>query len=205
MSRVRDRRARLLGADLTDKVVVITGGSRGIGRATALAAAARGFRVVVGYASNRGGGERGRLRNRGQERQGHRGEMRCRQREPTSSRCSRRRTSSARSARSSTMPASSGRSVARRGHVGRAHPAHDGGQRHRQHSVRARGGEADVDRAMAARAASSSICRRSPRSSARPTPMSIMPPPRARSIPSRSVSAMKSPAKAFASRRSGPG
>jgi NAD(P)-dependent dehydrogenase (short-subunit alcohol dehydrogenase family) len=41
-----------LGADVTDKVVVITGGSRGIGRATAIAAAARGFRVVVGYASN---------------------------------------------------------------------------------------------------------------------------------------------------------
>ena len=38
---------------MTDKVVVITGGSRGIGRATALAAAARGFRVVVGYASNK--------------------------------------------------------------------------------------------------------------------------------------------------------
>ena len=37
---------------MTDKVVVITGGSRGIGRATALAAAARGFRIVVGYASN---------------------------------------------------------------------------------------------------------------------------------------------------------
>jgi NAD(P)-dependent dehydrogenase (short-subunit alcohol dehydrogenase family) len=37
---------------LTDKVVIITGGSRGIGRATAIAAAARGFRVVVGYASN---------------------------------------------------------------------------------------------------------------------------------------------------------
>jgi NAD(P)-dependent dehydrogenase (short-subunit alcohol dehydrogenase family) len=37
---------------VTDKVVVITGGSRGIGRATALAAAARGYRVVVGYASN---------------------------------------------------------------------------------------------------------------------------------------------------------
>ena len=30
-----------------------TGGSRGIGRATALAAAARGFRVVIGYASNK--------------------------------------------------------------------------------------------------------------------------------------------------------
>jgi NAD(P)-dependent dehydrogenase (short-subunit alcohol dehydrogenase family) len=41
-----------LGAALTDKVVIITGGSRGIGRATAIAAAARGFRVVVGYASN---------------------------------------------------------------------------------------------------------------------------------------------------------
>jgi NAD(P)-dependent dehydrogenase (short-subunit alcohol dehydrogenase family) len=38
---------------VTDKVVVITGGSRGIGRATAIAAAARGFRVVVGYASNK--------------------------------------------------------------------------------------------------------------------------------------------------------
>ncbi|WP_413815288.1 SDR family oxidoreductase [Bradyrhizobium sp.] len=38
---------------VTDKVVVITGGSRGIGRATAIATAARGFRVVVGYASNK--------------------------------------------------------------------------------------------------------------------------------------------------------
>ena len=37
---------------MTDTVVIITGGSRGIGRATALAAAARGFRVVVGYAAN---------------------------------------------------------------------------------------------------------------------------------------------------------
>jgi NAD(P)-dependent dehydrogenase (short-subunit alcohol dehydrogenase family) len=42
----------VLGVGVTDKVVVITGGSRGIGRAAALAAAARGYRVVVGYASN---------------------------------------------------------------------------------------------------------------------------------------------------------
>ena len=41
-----------IGGRLTDKVAVITGGSRGIGRAAALAAAARGYRVVVGYASN---------------------------------------------------------------------------------------------------------------------------------------------------------
>src|SRR6201992_408786 len=38
---------------MPDKVVVITGGSRGIGRATAIAAAARGFRVVIGYATNK--------------------------------------------------------------------------------------------------------------------------------------------------------
>jgi NAD(P)-dependent dehydrogenase (short-subunit alcohol dehydrogenase family) len=37
---------------VTDRVVVITGASRGIGRAAAIAAAELGFRVVVGYASN---------------------------------------------------------------------------------------------------------------------------------------------------------
>jgi NAD(P)-dependent dehydrogenase (short-subunit alcohol dehydrogenase family) len=42
----------LWGQILTDRVAIITGGSRGIGRATALAAAARGFRICVGYASN---------------------------------------------------------------------------------------------------------------------------------------------------------
>jgi NAD(P)-dependent dehydrogenase (short-subunit alcohol dehydrogenase family) len=41
-----------VGVVLTDRVAIITGGSRGIGRATAIAAAARGFRICVGYASN---------------------------------------------------------------------------------------------------------------------------------------------------------
>src|SRR5260370_17754999 len=40
------------GQILTDSVVIIAGGGRGMGGATALAAAARGFRVCVGYASN---------------------------------------------------------------------------------------------------------------------------------------------------------
>ncbi len=39
-------------ATARDRVAVITGGSRGIGRATALAAARRGWRVVIGYVSN---------------------------------------------------------------------------------------------------------------------------------------------------------
>jgi NAD(P)-dependent dehydrogenase (short-subunit alcohol dehydrogenase family) len=42
-----------LGTNVIDKVVIVTGGSRGIGRAAAIAAAARGFRVVVGYVSNK--------------------------------------------------------------------------------------------------------------------------------------------------------
>ncbi len=42
----------MTGANLTDKVAIITGGGRGIGRAAALAAAARGFKVCIGYASN---------------------------------------------------------------------------------------------------------------------------------------------------------
>ena len=37
---------------MTDRVAIVTGGSRGIGRATAIAAASRGFRVCVGYVSH---------------------------------------------------------------------------------------------------------------------------------------------------------
>lgn len=38
--------------DGSNKVVIVTGGSRGIGRATSLQAAKRGWRVCIGYVSN---------------------------------------------------------------------------------------------------------------------------------------------------------
>lgn len=50
-----------------NNVVIVTGGSRGIGRAAALAVAARGYTVVVGYVSNKAAadGVVGKIEGRG--------------------------------------------------------------------------------------------------------------------------------------------
>jgi NAD(P)-dependent dehydrogenase (short-subunit alcohol dehydrogenase family) len=168
---------------LTDKVAIITGGSRGIGRATAIAAAARGFRVCIGYVSNE----------------------------------------SAANEVVAAIEAKNGKAIAVKCDVGQESDilalfnAADafGTLGALVNNAGIVGPTARVEdmpaeriqrrRATAARAASSSIFPRSPPSLVRPIPMSITRRRKALSIHSRSGSAMKSPARGFASRRSGPG
>ncbi len=85
-------------------VLVVTGGSRGIGAATALLGAERGYAVVVNYASNVDAAERvcARIHQQGGEAVAVRGDVA----NPTiSSISSRQPIGSARSPASSTMPA----------------------------------------------------------------------------------------------------
>ena len=48
-----------MSTEYKGQIALVTGASRGIGRATALAAASRGYKVVVGYASNKPAAETG--------------------------------------------------------------------------------------------------------------------------------------------------
>ena len=132
---------------MTDKVVVITGGSRGIGRATALAAAARGFRVVVGYASNEAAAKE--VVSLIERKNGKAIAVKC--------------DVGSESDILALFKAADefgtlGALVNNAGIVGKSGvrvedmsaeriQRSDGGQRHRQHFVRARGGEAHVDQA----------------------------------------------------------
>ena len=138
-------RVELWEADVTDKVVVITGGSRGIGRATALAAAARGYRVVVGYASNKAAADEVV------------GEIEGKNGKAIAVKCDVAEESDILALfKAADEFGTLGALVNNAGIVGKSGvrvdemsaeriQRSDGGQRHRRHPLRARGGEADVD------------------------------------------------------------
>ena len=188
---------------MTDKVVIVTGGSRGIGRATAIAAAARGFKICVGYAANEAAARE--VVATIEARNGKAIAVKC-------------DVASEEDILALFKAADEfgtlGALVNNAGIIG----------------VTSRVDEMSaerIQRMMAINITGSILCAREAvkrmstrhggkggvivnlssvaANSARPTPMSITRPPRARSIPSRSGSAMRSRAKASASRRSGPG
>ena len=193
----------IVGATLTDKVVIITGGSRGIGRATAIAAAARGFRVCVGYASNEAAARE--VVSAIEAKNGKAIAVKCDVGSESDILAL---------FKAADKFGTLGALVNNAGIVGPTSRVDEMSAERIQRMMAvnvtgsmlcAREAVKRMSTDMAARAASSSICRRSPRNSARPIPMSIMRRPRARSIPSPSASATKSPAKAFASPAIRPG
>ena len=62
------RRARALRADMSQQVVIVTGGSRGIGAATARLLGEQKASVIVNYRNAKDRGRRGRARHRGRRR-----------------------------------------------------------------------------------------------------------------------------------------
>ena len=166
------------------KVLLVTGGGRGIGAAICRLGAAAGYRVAINYASNQSAADALVAEIRGGRRRGFCRQGRCRQRgrnrghvrgggprlwpaRRTCQQCRHRRCQGA-----------------RRRDERRAAGAHDAHQCRRLHPLRPRGGEAHVDAVTAARAAPSSTSRRPRRCWARRASMSTTPLPRARSIPS---------------------
>ena len=185
-----------------DKVLIVTGGSRGIGAATCLLAAERGYAVVVNYAGNveaaehvaaqihkRGGtavAVRGDVSHRGRRRAhlprrrphgeaGGAGQQCRHHRAERAGRGARRERASTASLRSTS-------------------PARSSAPGRRSSACR---------RATAARAAASSTSARPPPSSARPASMSTMLRPRAPSTPSPSGWRSRWRARASASTRCG--
>ena len=164
-----------------NKVLIVTGGARGIGAATAKLAAMRGYAVCVNYRQNQAAAEsvvaeiagRRRERARGRRRRRVRGRCRAAVRD---GRC--RARAADRTGQQRRHP---GAADARRPDRRRADRSRLRHQRARHVSLRARSGAADVDDVTAAPAARSSTSRRAPRSSARQASMSTTPRRRRRS------------------------
>ena len=166
-----------------DRVLLVTGGSRGIGAATARLAAQRGYAVCVNYREPRRpptpssrdierGGRHAPIAVAGRRRR------RSRRRPAVRSRAT------GRSARSTALVNNAGiletQMRVEAMDAARLH-AHLRHQRHRRVPLRARGGAAHVDQARRRRAAPSSTCRRARRGSARRASTSTTRPRRARS------------------------
>ena len=175
------------------RTLLVTGGSRGIGRATALAAAAAGWSVGFGYRADEDGCPRGRRRDRGGRRArrrrpgrrlGRGGRARALRGGRGGARAARRR------GRQRRDRGQADRLRRRRGGADAPDPR---GERPRaRSSARARRPGAWPARAEGA-AARSSSSRRPPRASARPTSTSTTRPRRERSRRSGSVSRRSSP------------
>ena len=186
------------------RTVLVTGGSRGIGAATAWKCAQEGWAVAVNYARDRDAAERivDRILATG-------GQARALQAD-VADEAQVLKMFAAIDAEMAPLGALVNNAgvidvPGRVDTMTRAAPrAHVRDQRDRLVRLRARGGASGCRRSTADAAARSSTCRRPRRGSVRPASTSTTPPRRARSTSSRSASRRKWRPKAFASTQSGP-